>query len=107
MPWVVLRERRGPAAGGRCCRGQLALVVLLPALKLHASIHKPLCELSSMGFRQPYNVLRGMSWRAAKAVIRGNIISPAPGLEKAGDISQKGATALEQNHKNRQSPKSW
>lgn len=87
---------RGPAVGGRPRQGQLAPTILLPAPKLHASIHKPLCELSSTGFRQLYNVLQGTSWRAAKAVIRGNIISPASGLEKARNISQKGAAALEQ-----------
>ena len=102
MPGVVLGERRGPAAGGRCCPGHLALAVLLPA-----SIHKPLCELSSAGFRQPCNVLRGTSWRAAMALTRGHITSPAPGLEKARTVSQEGAAALEQNHRNRQSPKSW
>lgn len=40
-----------------------------------------------------------MSWRAAKAWIKGNIIIPAPGMEKARKVSQKGAVALEQNHK--------
>lgn len=69
------------------------------SLKLHASTHQPLCELSSTGFRQPHNVLQGSSWRAAKAVIRGNIISPVPGLEKARYVSQKEPWPLSKNIK--------
>lgn len=80
--------------------------VLPPALKPHTSIHKPLCEPSSTGFRQPYNVLQSMSWRAAKAVIRGNTISLALGLEKARNMFQKGVVVLKQNHRNRQLLKS-
>lgn len=40
-----------------------------------------------------------MSWRAAKAIIKGNTIIPVPGMERARKLSQKGAVALEQNHK--------
>lgn len=94
------------AVGCRYHQRHLALEDFQPASKMCASIHKPLCELSSAGFRQPYNVLQGMSWRAAKAIIKGNIIIPVPGMEKARKVSQKRAVALEQNHKSRQSMKS-
>lgn len=95
MPWVVLGRA---AVGSRYYQKHLARVDFWPASKMH-SIHKPLCELSSAGFTQPCNVLQGMSWTAAKAVIKGNIIIPVAGMEKARKVSQKGAVALEQNHK--------
>lgn len=96
MPWVVLGRA---AVGSRHHQRHLALVDFWPASKMCTSIHKPLCELRSTGFRQPYNVLQGMSWRAAKAIIKANIIIPVPGMEKVRKVSQKGAVALEQNHK--------
>lgn len=107
MPWVVLGRA---AVGSRYHRRHLALEDFLQASEMRASIHKPLCELSSAGFRQPYNVLQGMSWRAAKAIIKGNIIIPVPGMEKARKVAQKGAVALEQNHKSQavnEKPAKW
>lgn len=90
MPWVVLGRA---AVGSRYHQRHLACVDFQPASKMHTPIHKLLCELSSAGFTQPCNVLQGMSWRAAKAIIKGNIIIPVPGMEKARKVSQKGAVA--------------
>lgn len=104
MPWVVLGRA---AVGSRHHWKHLALVDFWPASKMQASIHMPLCELSSAGFRQPCNVLQGMSWRAAKAIIKGNIIIPVPGMEKARKVSQKGAVAFEQNHKRQAVNEKW
>lgn len=78
-----------PAGVEDATEGSLLLQFYYQPLSCTVQLNKPLHDLSSAGFRQPYNALRGMSWRAAKAIISGNIISPVPGLEEAREVFER------------------